>query len=274
MSRLDTPCPKFGQVLTGHFKQGKGYFAWRSQGTRDWLLIYTVAGNGRFGYRGGERISEPGEAMLLRPGTLHDYGVTPPTLWWELLWAHFHPRPDWHEWLNWPEVAPGLLSLTINGRDIQKKLEARLKDMHALASGPLQRGETFAMNALEEVLLWCDSQNPRVETGHIDPRIRDSMEWICRNLAASMPLTKLAVAARLSVSRYCHLFRQEVGVTPQQFIERQRLTRAQQLLELTPMSMKEIAYEVGFANPFYFSMRFSKRYGKSPRAYRRQGAKP
>jgi len=268
-TRPETGCPKFGQILTGHFKQGKGYGAWRSKGVRDWLLIYTVAGNGRFGYGHGERISQPGEVMLIRPHTLHDYGVTPPTYWWELLWTHFHPRPEWHEWLNWPEEAPGLLCLTLS-RELQKKVEARLTDMHALASGPLQRGETFAMNALEEVLLWCDSQNPRVEAGHMDPRIRDSMEQICRNLAAPMPLTQLAGTARLSVSRYCHLFRQEVGATPQQFIERQRLNRAQQLLELTPMSMKEIAYEVGFANPFYFSLRFHKRFGKSPRAYRNQ----
>lgn len=268
MSRAETGYPKFGQIITGHFRQGKGYHAWRSHGTRDWLFIYTVSGQGRFGYAGGEWISQPGEAALVRPGTLHDYGVTPPGFRWELLWAHFHPRPEWHEWLAWPEIAPGLGAITIHDRELREQIETRLKDMHALATGPQRRAEVFAMNAFEEVLLWCDAQNPRVQARPVDSRLRDSMEYISRNLSQPISISKLATTAKLSVSRYSHLFREQAGTTPQQYIEQQRLNRAQQLLELTQMSIKEIAYEVGFANPFYFTLRFNKRFGRSPRAYR------
>jgi AraC family transcriptional regulator, arabinose operon regulatory protein len=268
--RTETRHPRFGQIVTGHYRQGKGYYAWRSQGTRDWLFIYTVSGQGRFGYHGGEWISQPGEAALLRPGALHDYGVTAPLFRWELLWAHFHPRSEWHEWLAWPEIAPGLGAVCIQQPELRARIEARLKDMHALATGPERRAELFAMNAFEEVLLCCDARNPRMESAPLDSRIRESMDRINRNLAAAITLARLAETARLSVSRYSHLFREQVGTSPQQYIEQQRLNRAQQLLELTPMSVKEIAYEVGFANPFYFTLRFTKRFGKSPRAYRQR----
>jgi AraC-like DNA-binding protein len=50
----------------------------------------------------------------------------------------------------------------------------------------------------------------------------------------------------------------------------QRINRARQLLELTAMSIKEIAAEVGYENPFYFSLRFKKQTGTSPRDYRQK----
>jgi AraC family transcriptional regulator of arabinose operon len=77
----------------------------------------------------------------------------------------------------------------------------------------------------------------------------------------------------MSVSRVAHLFREQVGVTPQQFLERQRMERASQLLEMTALSVKEIAHQVGFENPFYFTLRFKRQTGQSPTAFRSRGAR-
>lgn len=268
------------QLLTGHFRQGRGYSAWRSNGTADWLLIYTVAGKGRFGYRkadprprggcgiDGEIVAAAGDIVLIKPGTLHDYGVESTLQHWELLWTHFHPRPDWLEFLNWPQAAPGLMRLTLQNPATRKKAAARFRDVHSLATGAQRRREIFAMNALEELLLWCDTENPASEQSRLDSRIRDAMDYMCRKMNEKINLTKLSQVSRLSVSRLAHLFRQQAGTTPQQFLEQQRLGRARQLLELTPMSIKEVAFEVGFENPFYFTLRFKRQTGVSPRAYR------
>ena len=42
-----------------------------------------------------------------------------PSQRWDLLWTHFHPRPNWIEWLNWPEVSPGLMRLRLENRKDQ-----------------------------------------------------------------------------------------------------------------------------------------------------------
>ena len=109
---LETPAPRFNRLLTGHFRERRGYRAWRSRGSDDWLLILTLGGHGRFGHGGFELTAVAGDAVLIRPGTPHDYGVAPREHGslerWELLWTHFHPRPHWLPWLDWPEVAPGL----------------------------------------------------------------------------------------------------------------------------------------------------------------------
>jgi AraC family transcriptional regulator of arabinose operon len=41
------------------------------------------------------------------------------------------------------------------------------------------------------------------------------------------------------------------------------------LLELSALSVKEVSREVGFDTPFYFTLRFKKFTGTSPREYRR-----
>jgi AraC family transcriptional regulator of arabinose operon len=269
-TRPETVHPKVNLITVGHFHQGKGYEAWRTRGTKDWLLIYTIEGKGRFGYAAGEVVSEPGDLVLLRPGTPHDYGVEGTLQRWELLWTHFHPRPHWLEWMTWPEAAPGaggIRRLRLDG-STRDAVVGRFHDCHRLATGAMRRREDLAMNALEEVLLRCQAANPLSDASRGDERVREAMEYICQNLARRIDLHDIAESAGLSVSRLAHLFRAETGVTCQQFLESRRLGRAVQLLELTPLSIKQIAIQVGFDNPFYFTLRFKKQTGVSPRAWR------
>ncbi len=269
MERTQTPMPTLVQVVTGHFRQGKGYTNWREQGTNDWLLILTREGRGRFGYQGGEYIAQKGDITLLKPHTLHDYGVEPSLQYWELVWAHFHPRPHWHTLLDWTEIAPGLLNLSLQDTALLCKVEQAFFRADSLARGAMRRREEFAMNALEEVLLWCDTVNPRSEQAHLDGRVQEAMDYMCQHLSHAMSLDYLAQVCNLSVSRLAHLFREQVGVTPLQFLEQQRLDRAAQLLELTSRPIQDVAEEVGFDNPFYFSLRFKKHVGQAPRDYRK-----
>ena len=255
------------QLVTGHFHETAGYKSWRTTGTNDWLLIATLSGGGRFGYDGGEFFARPGDLTLLRPGTRHDYGTLKH---WELLWTHFHPRPDWLSWLVWPEEAPGVMRLTLPEPVICQKILACFREAHHLATGALRRRETFAMNALEEALLWCDTQNPLSAQARLDARVQAVMDYFLRRLAEPITPAALQSVSGLSPSRLSHLFRAQVGLTPLQFLESRRLHRAAQLLEWTSTPIAAIAAEVGYENPFYFTLRFKRRTGLSPRDYRKQ----
>lgn len=57
------------------------------------------------------------------------------------------------------------------------------------------------------------------------------------------------------------------GKTPVEFIKSIRLNRAAQLLEKSQLTISEIAYEVGFTNPKYFTKTFKSEYGILPSAY-------
>ena len=96
------------------------------------------------------------------------------------------------------------------------------------------------------------------------------MRFLLESLARPLTLAEVARASGLSVSRLSYRFKTEVGQTPMQFLETQRMTRARQLLQLTNRPVAAIALEVGFESPIHFSLRFRKAIGVSPRAFRRQ----
>lgn len=267
----ETPHPDVAELVTGHFRVSRGYRTWRECGTKDWLLILTLAGRGRFGQDApGDTIAESGDAVLLRPGTRHDYGVEAAADSWEILWTHFQPRPAWHAWLRWPEQAPGLMRLTLAEPIVRQKIAVRFRQAHQLATGSLRRRDLFAMNALEEVLLWCDTQNTRAQPSQLDVRVQAVVDFACGHLADKVTMETLTAEGGLSASRLTALFRAQVGLTPQQFLEQQRLARARQLLARTSHSVGSIAAEVGFENPFYFTLRFKRQTGLSPRDWRKR----
>ncbi|MBS1748311.1 MAG: helix-turn-helix transcriptional regulator [Bacteroidetes bacterium] len=57
------------------------------------------------------------------------------------------------------------------------------------------------------------------------------------------------------------------GKAPLDFIKTIRMKRAAQLLEKTQMTVSEIAYEVGFSNPKYFTKYFKKEFNQLPSEY-------
>jgi AraC family transcriptional regulator of arabinose operon len=268
--RPDTPAPPPGPLVTGHFRKGPRFTTYREQGTNDWLLIYNQSGHGRYGHVGGDLVTHPGDIILLRPYTLHDYGTAGGYRHWEPLWAHFIPRPAWLEWLDWPEAAPGMLYLRLQGHELQARIARRLREVIRLNAGPSPLREPLALNALEEVLLWCELTNPRKAAGGLDPRISRALDYICANFADPLTVGRIAVQAGLSPSRFAHLFRQQTGETPQRYLELQRLNRARQLLEFTQEPIRAIARQVGFESPFYFTLRFKRHSGASPRMWRQR----
>lgn len=263
-----------GLLVTGHFDAVHPYSIFRENGRQDWLLIYTISGSGRFGYietgsQFGEVLTGSGDLTLIRPGALHDYGVAKKSATWDFLWVHFCPRPHWYTWLKWPESPPPLMMLNVD-TPYREHIQSRLEDAHRLAIGAGEHREAMAMNALEEVILRCDARNPNAQSSLLDPRVMQTMEFLCHNLHETVSTPMLAMQRGLSSSRLTHLFREQTGLTPQQFLEMQRLNRACQLLELTSRSIEDISEEVGFNNPFYFSLRFKRHIGLSPRDYRKR----
>ena len=124
------------------------------------------------------------------------------------------------------------------------------------------------MNALETALLWLDTQNPL--RGRMDDVSCASWSTSAPTSPAISSVEVLARIATLSPSRLTHLFTASLGIPPQRYVERERLTRAAQLLASTDRAVGEIARDVGWDDPLYFSRRFSQLHGHSPTAYRRQ----
>ena len=79
----------------------------------------------------------------------------------------------------------------------------------------------------------------------------------------------LCRAANLSNMQVNRKLKALTGKTPSRFIRSIRLHKAKELLKTTDLNISEIAYEVGFSDPNYFSRSFSEEFGHSPNVIRK-----
>lgn len=257
-------------LAAGHFHESPGYRVERESGCHDWLLIYTLSGKGLFHSSASTYEAAPDDLFLIAPHVSHRYEVAPGAKSWELLWAHFLPTSPWKTWLKWPALEPGWGRLRVENDTAREQLIQRFTEVVQFSAGYRSHREPLALNALEAVLLGCHEQVVCERGEGIDPRIGEVLDYICRHLEQPLRIEDLARQCHLSASRFAHLFRQQMEMTPVQFIEQQRIERACEMLEHTGYPIAVISQQVGFENAFYFSRRFKRAKGISPRDFRRQ----
>ncbi|HEY9292156.1 MAG TPA: helix-turn-helix domain-containing protein [Microlunatus sp.] len=254
------------RVLTGRLDEDRDYRTIRPRGTTDWLLLVTVAGRGRLRLPGRSEIRiGVGQLTAVEPYVPHDYGTDPTADGWSLRWAHLDPRPDWLPLLDWPAVAPGIRRLRVDETVLTRVVQNLDRATSAARSG-LAQSVRFAMNAVEEALLWCDTQNPRQPV--LDRRLLTVLEHVGDHLDRPHTVESLAKVGGLSGTRLTHLARAQLGISLMAHVERQRMDLARQLLAMTDLPITEVGGRVGYRDPLYFSRRFRATAAISPSGYR------
>lgn len=85
---------------------------------------------------------------------------------------------------------------------------------------------------------------------------------------ANISLNAVAQAINISTNYFSGIFSQEMGLTFVEYLTNKRMERAKQLLRQTAMRSGEVALEVGYRDPRYFSFMFRKTQGCTPSSYR------
>lgn len=99
----------------------------------------------------------------------------------------------------------------------------------------------------------------------IDPFIQKLEEILDVNLSdENFGVSELANEVGISRSQLHRKLNQTVGKSSSQFIREYRLQKAMEMLKLNSDTISEIAYQVGFSSPTYFSTAFKKFYGHTP----------
>ena len=99
--------------------------------------------------------------------------------------------------------------------------------------------------------------------------IQKAKRYIDANFAdPDISLHSVASFVNVSPNHFSAIFSQESGESFIEYLTCVRLNRAKQLLSSTQMKSTDIAYEVGFNDPHYFSFIFKKNVGTSPRDWR------
>ncbi|MFF4400353.1 GlxA family transcriptional regulator [Streptomyces sp. NPDC001480] len=93
--------------------------------------------------------------------------------------------------------------------------------------------------------------------------------WALGRLHQPIQLRDMAAQESMSVRTFTRRFREEVGVSPGQWLTQQRVERARHLLESTDLSVDQVARDAGFGTAQSMRQHLQAALGVTPTAYRR-----
>lgn len=98
--------------------------------------------------------------------------------------------------------------------------------------------------------------------------LRELLSWIVDNLDADLTIGQLAGRMHLSERQFTRVFKDELGITPAEHVERVRIEAARRLLETTNQTVGQIAMACGYANPETLHRAFRRRLNTTPIEHR------
>ena len=96
------------------------------------------------------------------------------------------------------------------------------------------------------------------------PMKTDIHRVVEENYTSPISLDELAYLSGRSLSSFKREFQDIYGESPARWIREKRLSKAQQMLRSSSLSVADVAYSLGFENPTHFSRIFKQQYGYAP----------
>lgn len=177
-------------------------------------------------------------------------------------WLNEHnPKIDDDSW-NWTKES----FLLLNNQHVYSNISRLIQNMASdRSSNPLT-----ASNTLKELIFsLLQTQARDLLLSNIDKlstrnRLAHAVRYIRSNLDQKITVKKLADLACLSESHFFRAFQNEIGESPLNFINKERIKKAKQLIKYERLPMAQAAEFSGFSNPNYFSRIFKKMEGRTP----------
>lgn len=129
------------------------------------------------------------------------------------------------------------------------------------ASGSGANIDAYMLELLERALALRDRENEN-QGKHV---LKKGLKYIEENFSEeSFSLNSVAGAIGVSSNYFSSIFSQEMQITFIEYVTKKRMEKAKKLLSQTQLHSSEIAGEVGYKDPHYFSFVFKKTVGCTP----------
>jgi AraC-like DNA-binding protein len=252
----------------GYYPSAKYHYRERATGAAECILIYCEKGKGWVECCDERHYLSAHQVFIIPQKEPHAYGSSLQDPW-SIYWIHFKGE-NVH------------LFRSIIGKvvAINDSATSRYQDRFTLFESMFQNLEMGYSADNLEYITFCLMyflasvkylpQYREIKNVKVEDVIQKSILFMKDNLESRITLTDIAHFVGYSSSHLTTLFMQKTSYSPMEYYNQLRIQRACSYLQFSEMRIKEIAFLLGFYDPFHFSKSFLKEMGIPPREYRRR----
>jgi AraC family transcriptional regulator of arabinose operon len=254
----------------GYYPKAMFHYAERLHGISQNIIIYCVEGHGWIEINKKRIVISPSQFIAIPANTPHKYGADQKNPW-SIYWAHFKGE-------NAAFIADLIVKNSTNYKPELIFSEDRIRLFDDIYYN-LEKG--YGDDTLRYVnmifyhflssMIYEDKFNR--EKKESAPGIVEAVIKLMQDdIAKSITLNEMASFSNLSVTHFSALFKKKTGHSPIEYFNHLKIQKACQYLSFTKMTIKEVAFNVGVEDQYYFSRMFTRLMGSSPSAYKKRMA--
>ena len=251
----------------GFFPHAKFHFAERKKGSKQYILIYCIEGQGVIDIMDAKIELKPNSYYIIPPEVIHDYYAVQNDPW-SIYWVHFTGQYAVNLFRKFNENDMNVARY-ISFEERRVNLFENLMDV--LENGYSSENIEYVNISLWQLLgsfifskYYKEIGKNKIETDIITSTIK----YMKEHLDESIKVEAIASRFNYSSSHFFSLFKKKTGYSPIQYFNHLKIQRACQFLSFTDLSVKEISFLLGYEDPLYFSRLFKKTMSISPLHYR------
>ena len=252
----------------GWYPTARYHYRKREKGAPEDHLMMCLDGHGYVVVNDKKSHLQAGELIVIPRNSRHTYWTAEDRPW-SIYWMHFRGVDSSYYVDQIPSVAE---PVAIDDSALDDAVRLFRECLETLESGYALPTLIYAAQSARHilsVLLFRNSALPmRQPTKNHRLDCDAIIELMHSRLSEPVCLQEFANEAGLSVSYFSELFRQKVHQSPISYFTQLKIRAACRLLDLSDKSIKVVAVETGYSDPYYFSRVFKKVMGLSPEKYR------
>ncbi|MFC4812339.1 AraC family transcriptional regulator [Paenibacillus sp. GCM10023250] len=229
------------------------------------VLAYVLRGEGTIRVDSIEHRPKEGDVFLLRKGSYHEVTALPDQEeYWTYLWFNIAGNSD-----------DLLAAYQLKEKSLVP--DAPLEGLFRKAFRLVRRGRQGSMEQVQEGVVLVLTEILIALSRLLKSRnqlLSDQAQGIKQyldQLAEPFDSERFSRHMAMSYKQLNRVFKRETGFTVYGYLLSRRIGHAEMLLRDTSLSVSEIAFRLGYADPHYFSNLFKQKTGMTPTGFRLQG---
>lgn len=230
----------------------------RPNGSDEFLLIFTVSGEGELITEEKTYTLSPSSVAIIMPNVMNEYRTKGDKLW-EFYWMHPTGAASERilrylmQQLKASQAAVASMPVHVYGDIFESIL--------AFENEAQQKMKIFEYVSRILCRLCRDMEESHTPHRRVSEQV---MDYIGANYGKKIKIKDIAASSYLSIQHMIKTFREETGYTPHAYLNHVRLSKARELIVFTELPISAVADAVGFAQTSNFIVRYKEKYGVTP----------